>query len=327
MLTQTRAVADPDGLGPSACPRCRAALVPETADALACVAERAVFRRHAGIWRFLDGETDHAAFTAQYRTVRRAEAWGSGSADYYQRLPFTDLSGRHPDIWRIRAVTYRHFLRWVLAPRERERHGGLRILDLGAGNGWLSARLTGRGHQVAAVDLDDDPRDGLGAVVHYGDQAPAESVQASFDHLPWPRAVFDLAIFNGSLHYSPDYAQTLQEALRVLKRAGEVVVLDTPFYAREASGRAMVGERNRRHGQQYGVVAETTRNEAFLTDARLQELGSLLDLTWRVRRPYYGLRWALRPLQNRLLGRREPARFRVVAGALDATTSQRGARG
>src|SRR6267378_6158682 len=131
-----------------------------------------------------------AQFTREYTTVRRAEGWGSADRAYYQALPFTDLTGRFPRIWRIRAKSYVTFITRVLEPLEARtgnpetlfppldkepRSGGrheasvrLRILDLGAGNGWLSNRLAQRGHSVTAIDLSDDPFDGLGAGRHYG---------------------------------------------------------------------------------------------------------------------------------------------------------------
>ena len=39
----------------------------------------------------------------------------------------------------------------------------IRVLDVGAGNSWLSHRLASFGHQVVAVDRLDDELDGLGA--------------------------------------------------------------------------------------------------------------------------------------------------------------------
>ena len=200
------AVDEAERVRPSACPRCGAPLISQSDDALRCDTDDVTFRREGGIWRFLDpSRPDHEAFTDQYRTVRQAERWGSAAADYYRRLPYEDLTGQHAEIWRIRAITYRHFLRSVLTPLDAMSEGhALRIVDLGAGNGWLASRLTERGYLVAALDLDDDPRDGLGAIVHYGDQAPAESLQASFDRLPWDDGALDLVIYNGSLHYSAE---------------------------------------------------------------------------------------------------------------------------
>ena len=44
-----------------------------------------------------------AQFVREYTTVRRAEGWGSADTAYYQALPYRDLSGRFPEISRIRA--------------------------------------------------------------------------------------------------------------------------------------------------------------------------------------------------------------------------------
>src|SRR6266851_1452104 len=109
-----------------------------------------------------------ARFVREYRTVRRAEGWGSHDPAYYRALPFRDLTGRFPGIWRIRARSFSTFMKHVVHPLEVQRHTtALRVLDLGAGCGWLAYRLAQRGHWVAALDLLDDPFDGLGAVRHY----------------------------------------------------------------------------------------------------------------------------------------------------------------
>src|SRR5215471_5715704 len=108
-----------------------------------------------------------AQFVREYRTVRRAEGWGSHDPAYYRALPYRDLTGRFSQIWRIRARSYDVFVRNVLDPLERKTEKPLSILDLGAGSGWLSHRLAQRGHRVAAIDLLDDILDGLGALRLY----------------------------------------------------------------------------------------------------------------------------------------------------------------
>src|SRR6185312_16387944 len=161
-----------------------------------------------------------AQFVREYRTVRHAEGWGSSDPAYYRALPYRDLSGRFEGIWRIRARSYATFLTRVLQPLEAA-SAHLRIVDLGAGNGWLAYRLSQRGHSVTALDVLDDALDGLRAITGL------KAILAEFDHLPLPDASFDLAIFNASLHYSTDYARTLREILRVLSPRGTLVILDT----------------------------------------------------------------------------------------------------
>lgn len=297
------------------CPSCRSPLDLAERDLLRCPAEGVDYPCDDGIWRLLDASLRRSSerFLAHYREVRRAERWGSDDAAYYRALPFEDRSRRHAEIWRVRAVTYRAFERHVLARLPAD---GSIVLDLGAGNGWLSHRLARRGHSVAAVDLNDDPRDGLGAQIHYGAPPPFVAVQASFDRLPWADGLADLVVFNGSLHYSADYAATLREARRVLRADGRLIVLDSPFYRSAESGARMVRERDEAFRAAYGEALPAGDSEGFLTLDRLRGLGGQLGIDWRMVTPFYGVRWMLRPLLNRVRGRRAPVRFHLAIGRL-----------
>ncbi len=245
--------------------------------------------------------------------MRRTEGWGSVDPAYYDALPYRDLSGRHAQIWRIRAHSYDVFLNQVLQPLERDTDG-LRVLDLGAGNAWLSARLVRRGHQSIALDVLDDPLDGLGAVRHYPARHRPAPVLANFDHLPLPAAVIDLAVFNASLHYSTDYVRTLRELLRVLRQGGTLVILDSPMYSDPTSGQRMVQEREARFLQMYGFASNALACEHFLTPVRLAELSTALSMHWRVRNPRLDPLTRARRTLNGIRARREPARFPVIVG-------------
>jgi SAM-dependent methyltransferase len=254
-----------------------------------------------------------AQFAREYRTVRRAEGWGSQDGAYYRALPFRDLSGRFPGVWRIRARSYEAFVNRVLEPMEVEtKRRSLRILDIGAGNGWLANRLALRGHHVIATDLLDDALDGLGAARHYGTGfAP---VLAEYDHLPLAREQMDLVVFNASLHYSTDYAATLRETLRVLRQQGTLVILDSPTYNDPTSGARMVQERRQRFLAAYGFASDALPSEHFLTPARLHALAADLGLVWQVHTPDLDWRSALGRAIGGLRARREPARFPVIVG-------------
>jgi SAM-dependent methyltransferase len=306
--------ADDEMVARMVCPSCRAPLRAHGERTLLCEEEGTRYRREQGIWRMLDPAARRTIepFLDQYRSVRRAEGWGDDDDDYYRALPFEDRSGRHREIWRVRATSYRAFRRRVLSGATAD--GPLRTLDLGAGNGWMSAKLAGLGHHVAAVDVNDDAEDGLGAHGRYRQPTPFAVVQASFDRLPWSDGFADLIVYNGSLHYSTDYQVTLREARRLLGARGRVVVLDSPYYRRAQSGAAMIRERDEGFRTAHGTGTESVDNEGYLTLDRLDELGSEIGFEWRVSTPFYGLRWALRPLLNRIRGLREPARFHLVIG-------------
>src|SRR5207248_1203196 len=105
------------------------------------------------------------------------------------------------------------------------------------GNGWMSYRLALRHHQPIALDLFGDSMDGLRATRNYPEPIPC--VEAEFDQLPFSEAVFDLAIYNSSIHYSVNYKRTLGEARRCLKPSGSVVIMDSPVYKLHRHGELM----------------------------------------------------------------------------------------
>lgn len=250
-------------------------------------------------------------FVREYSTVRRAEGWGSNDPAYYQALPYRDLTGRFDGIWRIRARSFDAFISRVLRPLE-ERQPKLNVLDIGAGSGWLAHRLSQRGHSVAAIDLLEDPLDGLRALGYY---APAvKPIVAEFDRLPVASGNFDLAVFNAAFHYSKDYAVTLREILRVLTSRGTLVILDTPMYFDPTSGARMVREREARFLRAYGFASTAVQGEHYLTQARLEELAAKVGVKWSVYVPRLDVRTAVTRKLNGLRARREPARFPLIVG-------------
>ena len=296
------------------CPRCRAKLDRVTPDRFTCPQDGLDFWNIDGIWRFLlpESEAHYSRFIADYETVRRAEGRGSASATYYRALPFKDLSGHFRSDWKIRARSFNALVKNVLTRIQDPLERSLKILDLGAGNGWLSNRLAAQGDRVIAVDLLVNEQDGLGAWKYYDNTFTP--VQAEFNHLPVMDSYADVVIFNASLHYSEDYAQTLGEALRVLSPKGSLVILDSPVYRRDTSGGKMVEEREAQFKTKYGFASDNLKSENYLTYERLDELAKRLNLNWRFFTPFYGLRWMLRPLISMLLRRREPAKFHLIVG-------------
>ena len=137
-------------------------------------------------------------------------------------------------------------------------------------------------------------------------------MQAEFDRLPLPAGAADLVIFNASLHYSTDYAVTLQEALRVLVPSGTVAVLESPIYRSEDSGRRMAEERHADFARRFGTRSEALPSREYLTWPGIAALGQRLGIHFQTITPWYGWRWALRPWAARLKRRREPSRFAIL---------------
>ncbi len=298
-----------------ACPLCHTPWTPPYGHTLTCPQDKLTFSQVDGIWRFLLPErAAHLRhFMQAYEQVRQAEGWGSADPAYYRALPFRDGNGRYPHIWHIRAQSFLALQKHLL-PLETQPQ---RILDLGAGNGWLAYRLARLGHNVAAVDLLVNKVDGLGTHPYY--DAAYLPLQAEFDQLPLADSQADLVIFNGAFHYATNYERTLNEALRLLKPQGRLVIMDSPLYRDGRSGRQMVQERQERFAAQYGFRGNALPHENYLTYDRLEQLAATLSLRWRFIQPYYGLRWAMRPWLARLRRSREPATFQLIVGELAST--------
>jgi len=249
---------------------------------------------------------------ADYQKIRSAEGRGSETAEFYLSLPFKDLSRANQAQWSIRARTFRCLEHKILSKIEAAR-GSLDILDLGAGNCWLSYRLGLRGHRPVAVDLISDSVDGLSAAQHFRSNLGVlfPCFQAELDNLPFADSQFDIAIFNASFHYSEDYYRTLGEAFRCVKPGGAIVVADTAWYSSEASGARMVAERQAAFLARFGTESNSIHSLEFLTDHRLNALEQCFGLKWQVYTPFYGMRWAMRPILAKLRGKREPSKFRI----------------
>jgi SAM-dependent methyltransferase len=180
-------------------------------------------------------------FVEDYRKLRLAEGLASPDPQFTHQLPFRDVTGRNTAIWRVRALHYA-VIRGCLALLP----GARRILDVGAGNGWLARRLAGR-YEVTALDVDATDT-GLGGL---HDQRVGR-LRADLEALPVDDASFDVAIAAASLHYAPDLPRALAELARVLRPRGVLIVADSPLYA-DAFSRHRAWQRTLRYYTDAGV--------------------------------------------------------------------------
>ena len=286
------------------CPIC-ASVVDIEVDTGLCRQNGHRFQRADGIWRFLPltREVQFRDFMREYRVIRAAEGWSGSTPQYYRALPRAADDDPQSGIWKIREKNFQRLAESLgrAAPRK--------ILDAGAGNGWLSNHLAQRGHTVAALDLSDDAEDGLGAWKNYENYF--ECYQAEIDRLPFREDEFDRVIFNAALHYTPNLGQTLCEAKRVLKAEGQIVVLDSPYYGDARSGARMIAEREATFARRYGFQRKA-QTVGFLTRAELERAAQDAGLTLDIRPA--DLEWdtRLRRALAQWRTRREPAQFPLI---------------
>jgi SAM-dependent methyltransferase len=251
-----------------------------------------------------------AWFFQEYARHRAAEGRALRGGDL-RSLPYL-RKGPLARQWAVRARSFEVFASGVIEPLAARKT--LDILDLGAGNGWLSYRLACSGHRAVALDIRDDDIDGLGAaadlLAHTGGKLGR--VKASFEVLPFANRSFDLAVFNASLHYATDLGAVLEEAARVTRAGGAIAILDSPFYASEREGEHMVAEKKAQAAAQFGARAGVLTSQNFIEFLTRQRLAKAIPcLSWSRHRARYPLWYETRPLLAWLKGTRRPSRFDV----------------
>lgn len=110
---------------------------------------------------------------------------------------------------------------------------GLRVLEVGCGNGWLSARLHQAGHDVLGIDAFTEELVQAARVFEGPSFARADVLSS-----PLPSALFDVVVFAASFQYFEDAALTIARCFDLLKPDGEVHILDTILYRSTAEARA-----------------------------------------------------------------------------------------
>lgn len=124
------------------------------------------------------------------------------------------------------------------------------VLDVGAYNGWLSARLAARGLAVTGIDVFTDPFDGLGAHRHY--PAAWRPVQLDLRDLSLLNEDYDLVIVNRCLAFFPDPAAALRQAQERVAAGGRLIALGLQVFADPSAKARQVAARAQAYQDRYG---------------------------------------------------------------------------
>jgi len=140
------------------------------------------------------------------------------------RLPDIDKGHRFYKEWIIRQRSSQRLVTYLAAM-----HRPLNILEIGCGNGWLSAKLAGIPH--AKVTGLDPNRIEIEQARRVFKRPNLQFIQKGFDHDTFEGKVkFDIIIFAASLQYFPSVRVVIANAFALLTEQGKVHILDTPFY-------------------------------------------------------------------------------------------------
>jgi SAM-dependent methyltransferase len=202
--------------------------------------------------------------------ARRGSSFGSVAAAYAEHRPGYPVAA----------------VRWCVAPVGRD-IGSLRVLDLGAGTGKLTALLGELGAEVTAVEPDPAMREELARQL-----SSARALAGSAEQIPLPDASVDAVLCGQSMHWF-DLSRALPEISRVLVPGGTLGALwnsdddRVPWVAglQDAAGSAASPSLSRRRSEavsfgpeQFGVALFTPTERAEFANSQPLTAETLVEL-------------------------------------------------
>ena len=146
-------------------------------------------------------------------------------------LPDIEENHVHYKEWQVRKQSAQRLIDHLKAKNKP-----LNILEVGCGNGWLSAKLHAiPGAKVSGIDV-NEPEIEQAQRVFKSDNL--EFICTGFDASMWKQEKFDIIVFAASIQYFESLEDILNDALSCLKRNGEIHITDTNFYTPTEAVRA-----------------------------------------------------------------------------------------
>lgn len=152
-------------------------------------------------------------------------------------LPMIDAMHPYHKEWKLRRRSSDLLFNY-LNKKEKTLH----ILEIGCGNGWLSAKLAQMEHvSVIGIDINGYEIDQAKRVFKYNN---LQFHLADIEFLANTTLKFDVIVFAASIQYFPSVYEIMQYARKGLVEGGEIHILDTNFYQRSTIETAIESSAN-----------------------------------------------------------------------------------
>lgn len=209
---------------------------------------------------------------------------GSDAAPALDVLPDAYADWRRSTLGRISDALEERLLLDRIGPAR-----GLRILDVGCGDGVLATRLAQGGARVTGLDASAD----MLAAAHRRTKAAGveiDVVEGDAGNLPFPTGLFECVVSVATLCFVDDPRRAIREMVRVLKPGGRLILGEFGRWnlwaaQRRVKGWLRAGLWRRAHFRSRGELLALAAN-AGLEDATVQDPFStprsgLLRRRWR----------------------------------------------
>jgi len=161
-------------------------------------------------------------FETHYISVRNKEKRVLSISEI-QQLPYPDITNANYNEWKLRKKSIERFLHYL-----RKKKMPLRILDIGCGNGFMTHLMAGENNEAVGVDVN------LTELKQAAIAFPGKNLKWYYLDIlneTLPEKPFDIITFGASFQYFKDAKQILDTCKNRLSKAGEIHIIDSPFYS------------------------------------------------------------------------------------------------
>lgn len=140
------------------------------------------------------------------------------------QLPEIAGEHRYSNEWKIRKQSTQQLIQSFIQKKKK-----LEILEVGCGNGWLSAKLAAIPSAfVTGIDVSTEEITQAKRV--FTEIKNLRFIQGSIEKNILQGQQFDMIVFAASIQYFQSFRKIIQQSLSLLRLCGEIHILDTNFY-------------------------------------------------------------------------------------------------
>ena len=189
-----------------------------------------------------------SAFEELYLGLRQQEQ-RLYSDDELKHLPVIHTGHPHYREWKIRSQSSSWLINYL-----SQKKPPLQILEIGCGNGWLSAKLAEiERSEVTGIDINCEEVRQAQRVFR---KSNLQFREMEFDAAKFAVTQFNIVVFASSLQYFSPLKTVLNKVQRCMTEDGEIHILDTHFYKASELADAKMRTRNYYAGQGYPTMSE-----------------------------------------------------------------------
>jgi SAM-dependent methyltransferase len=243
---------------------------------------KAEFPKTNGVYYSPRGENESISRDFEDIYIRAREKEGRLYDDATDKLlPEIERDHKHYREWRIRKNSARMLRAYI-----SKNTGHKDVLEIGCGNGWLSARLAEiAGSSVTGLDI--NRRELEQAVRVFGDRTNLVFVCGDVSQI---ELKFDYIILAGVIAYFNEPGKLIESLLSKLNGGGEIHIIESPFYNDTASAK----KRSADYYQQLGAPEMAEHYHHHKIDV-IKEFNyqivynpkSLVNRVWRIINQYH----------------------------------------